>query len=318
MSKRANLPYTTQDLFPQSFGTPSSVRMGAGTSTRTGSIISAQSSIGSSSSSGVNLASRLKNVKTMVKRLFKPRTLDFETAVWEIIYLIINPKKVYRSHYFYKQQQDQMNKNSYSRDDPSFLILLTGLLSLSAIAWGLAFSPSLVEILKLIVYMVLVDFYLTGIVIATITWILVNKIFNQGGIQFSRYNVNYISWGFCFDIHCNSFLIIWCLLYVLQFILLPVILIKGSMIALIVGNSLYFGSIGYYFVVSFYGYNSLPFIAANYGNTGGLLTTNKNNPARTLQLVVVAVILPLLAVSWLVTIGFGFNVANSMVDTYFN
>lgn len=329
MSKRVNLPYSTQDLFPQSVTTPSSLRMAGGTSTRTGSIVSNQSSMymprptlnygwsssSSSLTSGSNLASRLNNIKTMIKRLFKPKTLDFETAIWEIFHLIINPRKMYRSHYFYKQQQlqqDLFSTNSYSRDDPSFLILLTGFLSMSAVAWGIAYLPSLLDIFKLIVYMVLVDFYLTGIVIATVTWILMNKLFNDG-IQFSKYNVNYVSWGFCFDIHCNSFLIIWCLLYVVQFVLLPIIRIKGSIISLVIGNLLYFGSIGYYFVVSFYGFNSLPFISANFGSTN-----NKKSPARTLQLVVIAGVVPLLAVAWLITLIFRFNVADSMVDTYFN
>ena len=59
---------------------------------------------------------------------------------------------------------------------------------------GLAYQPSFKEIIKLIVYMVLVDFYLTGIVISTVTWILVNRLFNPG-VQFSSYNINYISWG---------------------------------------------------------------------------------------------------------------------------
>ena len=107
-----------------------------------------------------------------------------------------------------------------------------------------------------------------------------------------------------------------------QFILLPVIRIKHSIFALLVGNLLYFGSIGYYFVVSFYGYNSLPFISANFGNYSSFSSSannnNKNNPARTLQLVVVAGILPILALGWLVTLLFRINVADSMVDIYFN
>lgn len=330
MSKRGNYPYLSADMFPQNPNITTSLRI-TSTTSRTGSVISNQSSsiyiprptINYGYSSSSTLVSRLKNIKVMVKRLFKPKTLDFETAIWEIFHLIVNPKKMYRSHYYYKQQQHEQlgNGNSYTRDDPSFLILLTGFLSLSAIAWGLAYQPSFKEIIKLIVYMVLVDFYLTGIVISTVTWILVNRLFNPG-VQFSSYNINYISWGFCFDIHCNSFLIIWCLLYVVQFLLLPVIRIKHSIFALLVGNLLYFGSIGYYFVVSFYGYNSLPFISANFGNYSSFSSSannnNKNNPARTLQLVVVAGILPILALGWLVTLLFRINVADSMVDIYFN
>ncbi|EGW32642.1 uncharacterized protein SPAPADRAFT_61702 [Spathaspora passalidarum NRRL Y-27907] len=332
MSKRVNLPYTTQDLFPQSVATPSTSRFGfggGGGSTTAGSIVSGTGTSSiftprmnytptlgiSSHTSG--LSSHFKNIKVMTKRLFKPATLDFETAIWEIFHLIINPRKMYRSHYFYKQQQG--NKSSYTRDDPSFLILLTGFLSISAVAWGLAYSPSVVDIFKLIVYMVFIDFYLTGIIIATVTWVVTNRLFNTGSLGMSQYNVNYIEWGFCFDIHCNSFLIIWCLLYVVQFILLPIIRIKQSIIALILGNSLYFGSIGYYFIVTFYGFNSLPFISnlsMTKNSVAGLGVTS--SPAKLLQLIVIAGILPLLAIGWLITIVFRFNVADIMVDTYFN
>ncbi|KAG7662167.1 uncharacterized protein J8A68_004295 [[Candida] subhashii] len=349
MSKRVNLPYTTQDLFPQTLPTPNTSRFGVG-SVGGGSIASgAASSLYTPRSTtnyyfnnnnyNTSMTNKFRNFKVMIKRLFKPTTLDFETAIWEIFHLIINPRKMYRSHYFYKQQTNTSGvagsgtggssisgKSSYTRDDPSFLILLTAFLSISAIAWGLAYSPSIIDIFKLIVYMVFIDFYLMGVIIATITWFVANKLFNNnfgsllgggiGGNSINQYSFNYIEWGFCFDIHCNSFLIIWCLLYVIQFILLPIIRIKQSIIALILGNSLYFGSIGYYFVVTFYGFNSLPFIT----NTNFIKSSNNqtNSPARILQLVVIAGILPLLAIGWLITIIFRFNVADAMVETYFN
>ncbi|MDC6272206.1 unc-50 family protein [Acetobacter pasteurianus] len=375
MPKRTNLPYTTQDLFPQTAATPSSATStrasnaangvnGGGTSTRAGSIISTPSSIyyprptlhhhGKSSplsssyntqtfgsASSIFSRNRFKTIRKLVKRLFKPSTLDFETAIWEIFHLIINPRKMYRSHYYYRQQQQlqqqqqllllqlqpqvlyaedmvgNAGRNSYTRDDPSFLILITGFLCISAVAWGVVYLPNLLDIFKLITYMVFIDFYLFGIIISTVTWVVTNRLFNlemgkgtPGG--FSRYSVNYIEWGFCFDIHCNSFLIIWCLLYVVQFVLLPIIRIKKSIVALILGNSLYFGSIGYYFIVSFYGFNSLPII------TSSIIKLNHKNPARVLQLIVVAGILPFLALTWLLTIVLRFNVADKMVDLYFN
>lgn len=314
MSKRFNLPYTTQDLFPQISTQSSSLRVPQGSVTG-GSFISTSSSTFTNTTNNPT-GNNIQNLKKMFKRLFKPTTLDFETAIWEIFHLIINPKKMYRSHYYYKSLSN--HKSTYSRDDPSFLILLTAFLSVSAIAWGMAYSPRFWDIGKLIVYMVMIDFYLSGIVIATISWFVTNKLFNNtygniGGV--GRYNVNYIEWGFCFDIHCNSFLIIWCVLYVLQFILLPLIRIKKSIFALILGNTLYFGAIGYYFVITFYGFNSLPFI--NNSNSSSMKNTT-NNPGKLLQMIILAGIIPALALGWLLSICFGFNVAYTMVDTYFN
>ncbi|KAK6199562.1 UNC-50 family-domain-containing protein [Scheffersomyces amazonensis] len=331
MSKRVNLPYSTQDLFPHVASTPNSSRFVG--STTAGSIISTHSSLytprtnnynsSSSISSSHTISSRFQNLKKMIRRLFKPTTLDFETAIWEIFHLVINPKKMYRSHYFYKQQTTNNGKSSYTRDDPSFLILLTIFLSISAIAWGLAYSPRFLDILKLIVYMVFIDFYLTGFIIATISWFITNKLFNNtygnlGG--FNKYNVNYIEWGFCFDIHCNSFLVIWALLYLLQFLLLPLLRLKKSLFSLILGNSLYFGSIGYYFVSTFYGFNSLPFINASTTSRSSTSSSSftSYSPAKLLQLIIIGGILPILAIAWIISIGFGFNVADAMVDTYFN
>lgn len=283
MNKRANLPYSTQDLYPQ-----------AEQLLRRNSFSSYKSS-----------DSRFKTFKRLVHRLFKPTTLDFETAIWEIFHLIINPKKMYKTHYYYKQ-----STGNYTRDDPSFLILLTSFLSVSAIAWGLAYSPYFVDIVKLILYMVVIDFYLTGFVISTVLWFIINRLFNSR----SSSGLNYVEWGFCFDIHCNSFLIIWCLLYIVQFLLLPVLRIKESIFALFLGNSLYFGSVGYYFLITLYGFNSLPFVTS----TGINNYTNSENPARLLQLIIVTGILPALVIGWLISLGLGFNVAETMVKTYFS
>lgn len=324
MSKRSNLPYTTQDLFPKATPGPSSTRLSslgnAGDSNGSiagGSYISSASSAYNDNTFTPRRSKfKLQNFAKMLKRLFKPTTLDFETAIWEMLNLIINPKKMYRSHYYYKQQLSLDGKSSYSRDDPSFLILLTLFLSISAVAWGIAYSPHLWDIFKLIIYMVMIDFYLTGVVIATVSWLVTNRLFNGTSVNMAKYNVNYIEWGFCFDIHCNSFLVIWCLLYILQFLLLPLLRIKKSFFSLLLGNSLYFGAIGYYFVITFYGFNSLPFI--NNSNIYNAKGSSGTNPAKLLQMIILVGILPVIALCWFLSVCFRFNVAYTMVDTYFN
>lgn len=249
----------------------------------------------------------------MFRRLFKPTTLDFETAIWEIFHLIINPRKMYRLNYTYKQQNT--SKTLYTRDDPLFLLLLTGFLCISAVAWGIAYLPHIWDIIKLVLTMVVLDFYVMGVCIATVLWLVTNYLFNPQftinlALSLASYSVSYIDWGFCFDVHCNSFLIIWCLLYLVQFFLLPIITIKNSFLSLLLGNTLYFGSVGYYFVITFYGFNSLPFVS-NSPRTG-------SNPARVLQMIILAGVLPLLAIGWLLSVLFRFNVAYTMVDNYFN
>lgn len=196
-------------------------------------------------------------IPLLVRRFFKPPTLDFETAMWEMVYLLISPKKVYKSLYYQKQ-----TKNRWARDDPSFVILLSALITLSAIAWGVAYSPGFFPILRLILYMVFVDFFIVGFVLSTICWVSVNRFLSKKGRgqeTIGAVTEGDLEWGYCFDVHCNSYLIIWINLYLVQFVLLPV-LKMDNFISLFLGNALYFGSWCYYIVITFYGYNLLPFL----------------------------------------------------------
>lgn len=194
-------------------------------------------------------------IPVVIRRLFRPPTLDFETAIWEIFYLIISPTKVYKSLYYHKQ-----TKNTWARDDPSFVILLSSFITVSALAWGLAYASGILGVLRLMLYMVLVDFLATGVIIATVGWFLANKFLKQSkrGIM-SIGGEGELEWAYCFDVHCNSFLIIWLCLYVIQFILLPV-LTKSNWMSMFLGNTLYLFALCYYFVISFYGYNTMPFL----------------------------------------------------------
>ncbi|KAK9448324.1 UNC-50 family-domain-containing protein [Limtongia smithiae] len=197
----------------------------------------------------------LARIPIVLRRLLKPPTLDFETAIWEICYLFISPKKVYRQMYY-------RTKDTWARDDPSFVLVLSGFLILSAIAWGVAYSPGFFPIVRLMFDMVLVDFLLVGSVLATLSWFCVNRFLRQrmgrGVMSMTQQDTN-IEWAYCFDVHCNSFLIIWFCLYVLQFVMLPIIL-KNNWFSLFLGNSLYLGAFTYYVIITYLGFSSLPLI----------------------------------------------------------
>lgn len=105
-------------------------------------------------------------LRVYMKRLFQFPQMDFEMATWQMIYLIISPKKVFRSIYYQKQ-----TKNQWSRDDPAFVVLLSLCLTISAIAYGLAFSVfTLTGLINTIFYMIIIEFLMTGVVIASICW----------------------------------------------------------------------------------------------------------------------------------------------------
>lgn len=61
-------------------------------------------------------------------------------------------------------------KNQWARDDPAFVVLLSLFLTMCAIAYGLVYKVGFVGMMRLILYMVLVDFLLVGVVVATFNW----------------------------------------------------------------------------------------------------------------------------------------------------
>jgi hypothetical protein len=255
-----------------------------------------------SSASATGSKSATRRLQRFLRRLLRPSSLDFETAIWEIFHLVVHPHKMFRAHAYRLQGQA-----SYARDDPAFLVLLTGFLALSAVAWGLAYSPSVWDICKLVVYMVVVDFYLIGVVVLSVGYFVTNKWLTgpESGAGVLGSAPHHVDWAFCFDTHCNAFVTVWVLLYVVQFLLLPLINVERSFVALFLGNTLYFAALGYYFVIAFYGYNCLPFLS------GGAA-------AARLQRAILGGVLPLLAVAWVVSLALGLNVARTMVATYFS
>ena len=54
-----------------------------------------------------------------LRRLLHFRQMDFEFAVWQMLYLFTSPQRVYRNFHYRKQTKDQ-----WARDDPAFLVLL--------------------------------------------------------------------------------------------------------------------------------------------------------------------------------------------------
>ena len=63
-----------------------------------------------------------------------------------------------------------------------------------------------------------------------------------------------LEWGYAFDVHCNAFVPILLILYVVQFFFMP-ILISNSVLSRILGNTMYFAALVHYAYITFLGYN---------------------------------------------------------------
>lgn len=76
-----------------------------------------------------------------------------------------------------------------------------------------------------------------------------------------------MEFGYCFDVSIRAFFPLWALLYVVQFILMPLITKStspstsfGNALSTFVGNTLYLLAFGYWTIITFLGYNALAFL----------------------------------------------------------
>ncbi|OSX63754.1 hypothetical protein POSPLADRAFT_1139493, partial [Postia placenta MAD-698-R-SB12] len=178
---------------------------------------------------------------------------DFELAAWQLTYLCLAPKRVYRNVYFHKQ-----TKNTWARDDPAILILIAGCLCVSAIAWSVVYSYSPLQAVKLALFMILRDFLLVGAVIATILWFFSNRMLLSPPSH-SAPSDSRVEWAYAFDVHTNAFFPFYLTLYLAQLILVPIIL-KSNWICLFVSNTLYLAAFAQYVYGVYLGLNALPFL----------------------------------------------------------
>lgn len=88
-----------------------------------------------------------------------------------------------------KQKQD----NSIQ----SHLIFYLFAVSATGFTWTLNLSFG--QTVYCIFYIVIVDFIVVGIIVASFTWIFTNKYLRQ------RETDGDIEWGYCFDVHLNAF-----------------------------------------------------------------------------------------------------------------
>ncbi|KAL7684222.1 hypothetical protein Plhal304r1_c037g0113081 [Plasmopara halstedii] len=191
-------------------------------------------------------------------RVLDYRQMDLDATFYQMVTLCIQPTKVYKSAYFRKQ-----TKNRWARDDPAFAVIQFAFLLVATLAWAIAFRvDSAAKYAMLLFHAVVVEWLGLGLIISTLYWWIANQFLRQRnnyGIGETLYVEQRVEWQFAFDIHCNSFFILFLFLYVLQFLLAP-LLVSNSFAILLVGNLLYSLSWGLYTYITFLGYMALPFL----------------------------------------------------------
>ncbi|OAJ39395.1 hypothetical protein BDEG_23246 [Batrachochytrium dendrobatidis JEL423] len=180
---------------------------------------------------------------TYFRRMTSLPQMDFELALWQMAYLVISPRRVYRNVYYNKQ-----TKNHWARDDPAFHILIALCMC--------AYSESVLGTLHLIAYTLLIEFLGTGLMIATTAWFFTNQFMLQQQVHAVEQSVE---WMYSFDVHCNAFVPFFLITYVVQFFFLRIVLADG-LICRLFSNTIYFVALNYYWYITFLGYNALPFL----------------------------------------------------------
>ncbi|KAI0765396.1 UNC-50-like protein [Fomes fomentarius] len=198
-------------------------------------------------------SSGASRIPMIFRRLHRFQQMDFEQAAWQLTYLCLAPKRVYRNVYFHKQ-----TKNTWARDDPAILILIAACLCVSAIAWSVVYSFSIWGAIQLAILMILRDYLLAGITIATILWFFANRVLLSPPSHSTPDDAK-VEWAYAFDVHTNAFFPFYLTLYLAQLFLVPIIL-KNNWVCLFVSNTLYLAGFAQYIYGVYLGLNTLPFL----------------------------------------------------------
>ncbi|KAJ5573045.1 hypothetical protein N7450_010029 [Penicillium hetheringtonii] len=210
------------------------------------------------------------------KRLFKFPQMDFEMAIWEMTSLLIAPKKVFKSIYYHKPKTHGIARIRHSPISSSFFLLLT------AFAWGLAYTPSFGAILRLSLLFIFLHFIGSSLFVSTIGYFVIGRLFGPNGAAASLTGFrgsrgrrrgaaqglfmqpgekDQLEFGYCFDVSNRAFFPLYLHLYVIQFLLLPLLThTPTNFLATFLGNTLYLSALIYYTYITFLGYNALPFL----------------------------------------------------------
>lgn len=162
-------------------------------------------------------------------------------------------------------------KSQFARDDPAFLVLLLGCMfgecslcfsnpkgqlfsdfPVTSFAFGYALHYDFWSTLVLTLYVVFVDCILTGVIVATVFWIVANKYFRKSQIDAD------IEWGYAFDVHLNAFFPPLMLLHFVLIILHGLVWdpsVRWQFHSYFLGNTLWLIAIAYYIYITFLGYN---------------------------------------------------------------
>ncbi|KZS97176.1 UNC-50 protein [Sistotremastrum niveocremeum HHB9708] len=192
-------------------------------------------------------------VPPIFRRLLKFQQMDFELAAWQLTYLCLAPRRVYRNVYFHKQ-----TKNTWARDDPAILVLISACLAVAAIAWSVVYAFTPLQALRLVFLMIFRDFLLSGAIVASLLSFFANRALLSPPSHTTPEDST-VEWAYAFDVHINAFFPLYLTLYLAQLFLIKIVL-KDNWICMWLGNTLWLAAFAQYTYGVYLGLSALPFL----------------------------------------------------------
>uniref|UniRef100_A0A0M3I902 Protein unc-50 n=2 Tax=Ascaris TaxID=6251 RepID=A0A0M3I902_ASCLU len=183
-----------------------------------------------------------------MRRLIRFKQMDFEFAIWQMVFLLVQPQKVYRNFMYRKKTKDQ-----WARDDPAFLVLLAAALALSSVLFALVIQLSFTGFIAFFLWVVFIDCIGVGLVIATVLWFIANR-------YLRRVDDQDVEWAYCFDVHLNAFFPLLVFLHVLMPLTYSHLIGYDAILPRLFGNTIWFAAVVYYIYITFLGYTALPIL----------------------------------------------------------
>ncbi|CAK9780964.1 unnamed protein product [Cutaneotrichosporon oleaginosum] len=195
-----------------------------------------------------------RGLPIMLRRMTKFKTMDFELAFWQLTYLVVAPRRVYKQTYHHKQ-----TKNVWARDDPAMLILIAACCIATASVWGFMYGYGTAGTVWLILKMVFRDFILVSLAVALVFWLIANRLMVMTSAH-SGITDNRVEFTYAWDVAVNSFFPAFLTLYV-GLLPLAALVVKNNWVCLLLGNTLFLIAGFQYIYITYLGYAALPFVA---------------------------------------------------------
>lgn len=184
-----------------------------------------------------------------VRRGFNFRRWDLEYLVYQLVYAVRSPGRIYQL-----TQLRRQTKGSWARDDASYAILLFLLLGISAISWAIAYNVfSLTSILWLIFQFWLHLIFVGGITCGMCWYIANTKL--RRGVSTPHSVEQQVDPFYAWDVVCNSFTAVMFFMHFGLLITAPLVL-SNQWISSLFGNTLVACGVATFWYNIFRGYHS--------------------------------------------------------------